>query len=70
MTSSSKPGQRGLVVGIDHLPGLTDLSTRNLKSDGIEPSEDSGIEIVTGDGRKGKGRLSANVYELTTDLFE
>lgn len=45
--------KNGLVVGIDHLPGLTELSKRNLKSDGIEVGEGKGIEIVTGDGRKG-----------------
>ncbi|KAJ9096879.1 hypothetical protein QFC20_006348 [Naganishia adeliensis] len=43
--------KQGLVVGIDHLPGLTDLSKRNLQNDGIEVGK--GIEIVTGDGRNG-----------------
>lgn len=43
--------KQGLVVGIDHLPGLTDLSKRNLQSDGIEVGKE--IEIVTGDGRNG-----------------
>jgi hypothetical protein len=45
--------KQGLVVGIDHLPGLTDLSRRNLQNDGIEVGEGKGIEIVTGDGRQG-----------------
>jgi hypothetical protein len=52
MISPSQEKQ-GLVVGIDHLPGLTDLSRRNLQKDGIEVGEGKGIEIVTGDGRKG-----------------
>ncbi|KAJ9107278.1 hypothetical protein QFC21_000725 [Naganishia friedmannii] len=53
MIASPQAGKGGVVVGIDHLPGLTDLSRRNLKNDGIELSKGSGIEIVTGDGRKG-----------------
>jgi hypothetical protein len=53
MTSSPQPKGDGMVLGIDHLPGLTDLSRRNLKNDGVDLSEGSGIEIVTGDGRKG-----------------
>lgn len=48
---SPSTDHQGLVVGIDHLPGLTDLSKRNLHNDGIELGK--GIEIVTGDGRNG-----------------
>lgn len=50
---SPSPLKQGLVVGIDHLPGLTDLSRQNLRNDGIEVGEGKGIEIITGDGRKG-----------------
>ncbi|KAI5452710.1 hypothetical protein NCC49_000459 [Naganishia albida] len=50
---SPSPLKQGLVVGIDHLPGLTDLSRHNLRNDGIEVGEGKGIEITTGDGRKG-----------------
>jgi hypothetical protein len=53
MVSSSESNVNGHVIGIDHLPGLTALATRNLKSDGIEVGPEHGIEIVTGDGRKG-----------------
>lgn len=53
MVSPADSKVKGIVIGIDHLPGLTDLATRNLKSDGIEVGQGQGIEIVTGDGRKG-----------------
>lgn len=48
-------GARGLVVGIDHVSYLTELSTRQVKSDpGLADRLDTGgIKIVTGDGRYG-----------------
>ena len=54
MVSPPDSGSKGTVIGIDHLSGLTDLSVRNLRSDGVEVGPGKGIEIVTGDGRKGK----------------
>jgi protein-L-isoaspartate(D-aspartate) O-methyltransferase len=61
MVSSSESNFKGQVIGIDHLPGLTALATRNLKSDGIEVGPGKGIEIVTGDGRKGSCSQSQRV---------
>lgn len=44
----------GHVVGIDHIPQLTEQSKANLRADGYGPALDSGkIEIVCGDGRQG-----------------
>ena len=40
-----------MVVGIDHVEGLTAMSRENLKKDGIELGKK--IDIVTGDGRAG-----------------
>lgn len=45
----------GKVVGIDHIAELVDWSVENLKRDGLGPALESGqIEMVTGDGRKGR----------------
>ena len=45
----------GKVVGVDHISELVDWSVENLKKDGLGPALESGqIEMVTGDGRKGK----------------
>ena len=49
-------GEKGLVVGIDHLEPLTSLSERNLNADNVDiNTEDrpSGVTIVAGDGRQG-----------------
>lgn len=45
----------GKVVGVDHIAGLTEMSTRNMgKSEEGRRLLDSGkVEFVTGDGRKG-----------------
>ncbi|GHJ86454.1 hypothetical protein NliqN6_2856 [Naganishia liquefaciens] len=53
MVSPTDSDIKGTVIGIDHLSGLTDLSVRNLKNDGVETGSGKGIEIVTGDGRNG-----------------
>lgn len=46
-------GVQGIVVGIDHIPTLTDLARSNIASD-LGVRETGGkIEIVTGDGRLG-----------------
>jgi protein-L-isoaspartate(D-aspartate) O-methyltransferase len=45
----------GKVVGIDHIAELVDWSVGNLKKDGLGPALESGqIEMITGDGRKGR----------------
>ena len=45
----------GKVVGIDHIAELVDWSVGNLKKDGLSPALESGqIEMITGDGRKGR----------------
>lgn len=45
----------GKVVGIDHMTELVDWSVENLKRDGLGPALESGqIEMITGDGRKGR----------------
>ena len=49
----------GLVLGIDHLPDLTDLATRNLKKSFADELASSKIKVITADGRLGapKGEL-------------
>jgi protein-L-isoaspartate(D-aspartate) O-methyltransferase len=43
------------VVGIEHIPELVDRSKSNLQMDGLGTELDnSKIEIIVGDGRKGK----------------
>jgi len=45
---------RGRVVGIDHIPELTEMSVKNLRADGRGDALDDGtIKVVTGDGRQG-----------------
>jgi protein-L-isoaspartate(D-aspartate) O-methyltransferase len=49
-------GEKGLVVGIDHLQPLTSMSERNLKADNVDINTgngESGVKIITGDGRRG-----------------
>jgi len=43
-----------LIVGIEHIPVLTELAQRNIRADGLSSALDSqGIVLVTGDGRLG-----------------
>lgn|ERR1700753_3736716 len=45
----------GKVVGIDHISELVNLSVENMKKDGLGPAlESSQIEMIAGDGRKGR----------------
>lgn len=60
---------KGRVIGIDHLSGLTDLSVRNLRSDGVEVDSGKGVDIVTGDGRKGKPLQFLVALWLMNGLF-
>ncbi|XP_055337542.1 protein-L-isoaspartate(D-aspartate) O-methyltransferase-like [Paramacrobiotus metropolitanus] len=46
-------GRSGKVVGIDHLPELTNLSRENIKKDDADLLDSGRIKLVTGDGRKG-----------------
>lgn len=47
-------GQKGKVVGIDHIQDLLDWSVNNLTNDGFADALDSGeIELICADGRKG-----------------
>ena len=47
-------GTSGKAVGIDHIPGLVEMSRTNIKQDGKEELLVSGqLELVLGDGRKG-----------------
>ncbi|KAK5099513.1 hypothetical protein LTR70_002414 [Exophiala xenobiotica] len=45
----------GKVVGIDHISGLTEMATRNMKKseEGRRLLDSGKVEFVTGDGRKG-----------------
>ncbi|KAF8644898.1 hypothetical protein AX16_008182 [Volvariella volvacea WC 439] len=57
-TSGAQPRERsgkGRVVGIEHIPELVTWSKLNLRADGLGDALESGaIEIVVGDGRRGK----------------
>ncbi|KAG7529918.1 hypothetical protein FFLO_05323 [Filobasidium floriforme] len=76
-------GPTGLIIGIDHLPGLVEMSKNNLAADGVSVSDseletgaetgnadrrdipdESGVQIVLGDGREGYPPLgqSSNSY--------
>ena len=46
-------GQPGRVIGIDHLQGLTDLSTANISKDDASLLESGRVQIVLGDGWQG-----------------
>jgi protein-L-isoaspartate(D-aspartate) O-methyltransferase len=66
-------GDKGLVVGIDHLQPLTSMSERNLRADGIDIAiEDGkrGVKIVLADGRQGYSSSGAWVSSFTPSLPE
>lgn len=45
---------RGHIVGIEHIPQLTDISLENMQRDGLSDEiQSKRIAVVTGDGRKG-----------------
>ncbi|KAK7681414.1 hypothetical protein QCA50_015506 [Cerrena zonata] len=47
-------GRRGKVVGIEHIPELTEWSRENLSRDGLDLAWGKGsIEMITGDGKQG-----------------
>ena len=55
MFSCLKAGEKGLVVGIDHIDELIQDSIKNLRRDStLSEMVDAGrIRMVVGDGRKG-----------------
>ncbi|PSR77787.1 hypothetical protein PHLCEN_2v7710 [Hermanssonia centrifuga] len=56
---SESPDTPGKVVGIEHIPELVKFSVENLKKDGLgDALKDGIIEMLAGDGRKGKCTLS------------
>ena len=62
------PAGEGTVVGIDHIQGLVDLATNNMRKseDGKELLSTGKVTIVKGDGRKGwpeGGRKNSSVQE-------
>lgn len=46
-------GPRGRVVGIDHIPELIEVSTRNIREDCPHFLKDGRLKFVVGDGRLG-----------------
>lgn len=58
-------GPTGLVIGIDHLPGLVTLSKRNMTNDGVPLGvrDGIGVEVILGDGRQGWEK-----YGMSIDL--
>ena len=46
-------GEKGKVVGIDHITELVEMSEKNIRKDHPEYLESGRIQLVVGDGRKG-----------------
>lgn len=46
-------GATGSVVGIEHIPELVDLATKNIKKDNPELLQSGRIKLIVGDGRLG-----------------
>ena len=46
-------GPKGVVVGIEHVPELTEQATRNMEKHHKSWMEEGRVKLVTGDGRKG-----------------
>ena len=58
------------VVGIDHLPGLVEMSRENLRKDGIDLGAGQGrIEMVCGDGREGYPQLGPAPRALSEEVL-
>ena len=68
MARMVQPG--GKAIGIEHLPELSAMSTRNLVKDPETKKmiDDGDLMIVTGDGRKGypEEGTAADTIELNT----
>ncbi|CDO70988.1 hypothetical protein BN946_scf184830.g20 [Trametes cinnabarina] len=51
---SDPKSKESKVVGIEHIPELTEWSIENLRKDGLGPAlADGSIRMISGDGRKG-----------------
>ena len=51
-------GENGVVVGIDHIPGLVEQSMKNVRRDGKEEWLKSGkLQLLIGDGYQGYEKL-------------
>lgn len=50
---SKMMNDKGLVIGIEHIPELVELSTSNLRKSFSYLLDNSAVKIVEGDGRKG-----------------
>ncbi|CAG2117133.1 unnamed protein product [Medioppia subpectinata] len=46
-------GQRGMAVGIDHMPELVNLSVENIRRDQPNLIESKRVKMIVGDGRQG-----------------
>ncbi|CAG2115048.1 unnamed protein product, partial [Medioppia subpectinata] len=46
-------GQRGMAVGIDHIPELVNLSVENIRRDQPNLIESKRVKMIVGDGRQG-----------------
>ncbi|KZT07095.1 Pcmt1-prov protein [Laetiporus sulphureus 93-53] len=54
LVTDEEHNKLGTVVGIEHIPELTEWSIENLRRDGLGKAIDSGhLQMVAGDGRKG-----------------
>ncbi|KAF8496494.1 protein-L-isoaspartate O-methyltransferase [Russula emetica] len=54
LVRDTQPQPHAVVVGIEHIPTLTALAEKNIRSDGLGKAIDErGIVLVTGDGRLG-----------------
>ena len=55
-------GENGKVVGIDHIPQLTEMSQENIRKGNSNLLDSSRILLVTGDGREGYQAGTENVF--------
>ncbi|XP_026463822.1 protein-L-isoaspartate(D-aspartate) O-methyltransferase-like [Ctenocephalides felis] len=53
MQDETEQSAKGVVVGIDHEPGLTEMARQNIEQDDPSLLTDRHIILVTGDGRLG-----------------
>lgn len=66
-------GRTSAVVGIEHIPALTALAERNIRTDGLGRAiDEQAIVLVTGDGRLGNvhsSQISTGRICLSVDCF-
>ncbi|XP_023290202.1 protein-L-isoaspartate(D-aspartate) O-methyltransferase [Orussus abietinus] len=46
-------GPQGIAVGVDHIPELQEMATRNIQKDNAQLLESGRVKLVVGDGRLG-----------------